>query len=153
MVCKSLKTKTASRSKRACGALRPGERGKSISGSKWTFQPRSTHFFANACVPFREHFWPATILDMAKKQTPINLSDYAMVYGGQASGVVAAWAHFEASDGLLQIIVPGCQGMIMGTILLLVCLCLIGQPPAIVARIKNGEPIDDIKPEDKRPRK
>lgn len=90
---------------------------------------------------------------MAPKQTPINFSDYAFVYGGQASGVVAALARFFADDNLLQIIVAGCQGMLLGSILLLVLLVLIRKPPAIIARIRNGEPIDDIDPQDKPPRK
>jgi hypothetical protein len=71
---------------------------------------------------------------------PNNLSDYAMVYGGQVAGTLAMVLTWD--DGLLQAFVAGCQGMVMGTILLAVGLTLIGQAPAVFKRIRNGEPLD-----------
>ena len=63
-----------------------------------------------------------------------------MVYGGQVAGVMAMVLTWD--EGLLQAFVAGCQGMVMGTFLLALGLVLIGRPPAVFIRIRNGEPLD-----------
>jgi hypothetical protein len=78
------------------------------------------------------------------KQTPINFSDYALVYGGQACGLLGGWLTYDNGAGVLEIIVAACNAMILGTVLLFLGLLIVRQPPAIVSRIKNGEPIDDF---------
>jgi hypothetical protein len=85
-----------------------------------------------------------TLPDKNKKPVsthhPNNFSDYAMVYGGQISGVIAMVLTWD--EGLLQAFVAGCQGMIMGTFLMALGLFLIGHSPAVFKRIWNGEPLD-----------
>lgn len=85
-----------------------------------------------------------------QQQTPTNFSDFALVYGSKACGLIAAYQTLE--EGWLEAIVAACNGLIMGSFLLLICLIAIKQPPGIVARVLNGEEIDDIqkKPPDER---
>lgn len=71
---------------------------------------------------------------------PNNLSDDVMVYGSQAAGIMAMALTWD--EGLLQAFVSGCQGMVIGTLLLAMGLTLIGQTPAVFKRIRDGEPLD-----------
>lgn len=75
-------------------------------------------------------------------QTPINFSDYALVYGSQVCGLIAGLLKWE--EGLLEAFIASCNGLLMGTVLLLVGLIIIRQPPALLNRVINGEPIDDV---------
>jgi hypothetical protein len=79
---------------------------------------------------------------MQKKQTPLNFSDYALVYGSKACGLMAGYLTIE--EGLLEAVVAAANGLLLSTVLLLAGLILIKQPPAIIARLLNNEPIDDI---------
>jgi hypothetical protein len=80
-----------------------------------------------------------------QKHTPINFSDYALVYGSQACGLLAAWMTFESGADCLDVIIEGCNGLITGTFLILVGLIIVRQPPAVLTRIANGEPVDPPK--------
>jgi hypothetical protein len=84
-----------------------------------------------------------------QKHTPINFSDYALVYGSQACGLLAAWMTFESGADFLDVIVGGCNGLILGTFLLLTGLIIVRQPPAVLTRIANGEPVDPPKESEK----
>jgi hypothetical protein len=78
-----------------------------------------------------------------RKQTPLNFSDYALVYGSKACGLMAGYMTLE--EGLIEALVAAANGLLLSTVLLLMGLLLIKQPPAIITRLLNNEPIDDIK--------
>jgi len=79
----------------------------------------------------------------SENQTPINFSDYALVYGSQVCGLLAGVLTWE--EGLLKAFIAACNGLLMGTFLLLIGLLIIRQPPALLNRVLQGEPIDDVK--------
>jgi len=81
-------------------------------------------------------------------QTPTNFSDDALTNGSYVCAVLAGWLSFDNGESILEIFIAACNGLIVSAALLFVGLMLVGKPPGIYFRIKNGEPIDDIAPAD-----
>jgi hypothetical protein len=78
-----------------------------------------------------------------QQQTPVNFSDYALVYGSQACALLAGYLTLD--EGPLEVLIAASDGLIMATAMLLVGLIIIRQPPGIIRRVLRGEPIDNIK--------